>query len=193
MKIFKSSSTVQKLLKIQEEIVDESEAEKPLLLDRDTETQPKVISFQTEIAELMKKDLRMGYQLVESLVIDRLTKELRIQPQRNLSLRNRSSMVMFDAIFQRPDGITVIEVKFFSGQICFNRIEQTIQRIQASLLALPQNVQQNASLILAVAYDMSEESAEKVKRELESFTLDSFIPIEVRMFSLPDLLKDLEI
>jgi hypothetical protein len=193
MRIFEPSSAAQKLLKIQEEVVEESEAEKPLLLERHTETQPKVISSQAEIAELMKKDPRMRYQLAESLVIDRLTRELRIQPQRDLSLRNRSSMVMFDAVFQRPDGITVVEVKFFSGQIHLSRSRQTIQRIQASLQALPQNVQQNARLILAVAYDMPEERAEKAKRELESIASDSVIPIEVRMFSLPDLLKELEI
>jgi hypothetical protein len=40
---------------------------------------------------------------------------------------------------------------------------------------------------------MPEERAEKAKRELESIASDSVIPIEVRMFSLPDLLNELEI
>jgi hypothetical protein len=193
MRIFVPSSAAQKLIKIQEEVLEESEAAKPLLPDRHLEPRPKIISSQAEIAELLKKDPRMRYQLVENLVIDRLTKELRIQPQRDLSLRNRSSKVMFDAVFQRPDGITIVEVKSFSPQTPLYRLGEVIRRIQSSLQALPQNVQKNARLILAIAYDMPEEHAEKIKRELESIATDSVIPVEVRMFSLPHLLKELEI
>jgi len=147
MKIFEPSSAAQKLIKIQEEVLEESEATKPLLTEQQFAQQPKVISSQAEITEMLMKDPRMRYQLAENLVIDRLARELRIQPQRDLSLRNKSSMVMFDAVFQRPDGITVVEVKSFSGSIPLVRIRQTIQRIQSSLQALPQDVQKNARLI----------------------------------------------
>ena len=193
MRIFEQSSTAQKLQKIEEEVLEESEAARPLLSERHPESQPKVVSSQAEIVELMKNDPRMRYQLVENLVIDRLTRELGIQPQRDLSLRNKSSRIMFDAVFQRPDGITMVEVKFFSGQTLLPRIRETIHRFQLSLQALPQNIQKNARLILAVAYDMPEENVEKVKRELESIVLDSGIPVEVRMYSLADLLKGLDI
>jgi hypothetical protein len=101
---------------------------------------------------------------------------------------------MFDAVFQRPDGITVVEVKVFSGQMPLARFRDTLLRIQASLLALPKNLQNNARVILAIAYDMPEDRAQKAKKELESMmTPDALIPIEVKMYSLPDLLKELDI
>lgn len=193
MRIFEPSSAAQKLLKIQEEMVEESEAERPLPPERHTEIRPKDLFSQAEIAELIKKDPRMRYQLAENLVIDHLASELRMQPQRDLSLSNRSSRFMFDAVFQRPDGLTVVEVKFSSGQMSISRFRATLHRIQSSLQALPQNAQRNVRVILAVAYDMPEERAQKAKRELESIAADSIIPIEVRMFSLPDLLRGLEI
>ena len=193
MRIFQPSSAAQKLLKIQEEVAEESETVKPLTPEQYLEPHSRAISSKAEIGELIKKDPRMRYQLAEILVIDRLTRELRIQPQRDMSLRNRSNMFMFDAVFQRPDGITIVEVKFFSRQIHTSRIRDTIRRIQTSFHALPQNVQKNARLILAVAHDMPEELAENAKRELESIAVGSSVPIEVRMFSLPDLLMELEI
>ena len=193
MKIFQPSTTAQRLFKIEGEVTEESEVTKPLPPESHLEADLKVSKSHAEIAELMKTDPRMRYQLAESLVIDRLTRELHLQPQRDLSLRNRTSWVVFDAVFQHPNGITVVEVKFFSGQIPLSRFRQVLHRIQSSLRALPQNVQRNAHAILAIAYDMPEERAQKVKRELESIAADSIIPIEVRMFSFPDLLKELEI
>ena len=193
MKIFEPSSAAQKLLKIQEEVVEESEATKFLPPESHAEPQPKIIKSQAEVAEMIKKDPRMRYELAESLVVDRLTRELGIQPQRDLSLRNRSNMVMFDAVFKRPDGITVVEVKSFSTRIPMVRIRETIQRIEESLHALPQIIRKNSCLILAVVHDMSGEDAEKVRRDLEAVASSSRITVEARMFSLSELLQELEI
>jgi hypothetical protein len=190
MRIFEHSSTAQKLQKIQEEVSEESEAAKPLLSERYLESQPNATNSQAKIVELMEKDPRIRYQLAENLVIDRLTMELGVQPQTDLALRNRS--IMFDAVFQRPDGITIVEVKVFSGRTPLSLIRKMAQRILLSFQALPQDIQKNACLILAVAYDMPEEHAGKVKLELDSIALDTGIPVEVRMYSLPDLLKELD-
>lgn len=193
MKIFEPSSTAQKIIKIQEEVVEESEAIKFLPSGSHIESHPKVIKSRAELMEMMKEDPRMRYQLASNLVIDRLTRELGMQPQRDVSLRNRSSVVMFDAVFDRPNGIIVVEVKFFSKRIAMVRMQEAIQRIEKSLQALPQKVRQNTRLILAVAHEIPEEHIESVRRNLESIAASSTITVEVRMFSLPELLKELEI
>lgn len=193
MKTLQPSTTAEKIRKIEEEVAEESELEKPLSLEAHFEPQVKVVKSQTEIVELMKTDPRMRYQLAESLIIDRLTRELNMQPQRDLYHRNKFGGFMFDAVFQRPDGITIVEVKYLSAKLSLSRFKETLQRIQLSIQALPQNVQRNARAVLAIAYDMTEEHAQKAKQELESMAADSIIPIEVRMFSFPDLLKELEI
>lgn len=193
MKMFQPSTTAERLLKLQDEVDEESEVASSLPSEVDLPPQPKVIKSQAEIAELMARDPRMRYQLAESLVIDRLAKELHVQPQRDLSLRKWSRRFMFDAVFQRPDGLTVVEVKFFSGQTSSSRVMETLRRIESSLQMLPQEAQRNMRVIFAAVYDLPQEDARNAIRGLEAITASSTLPLEVRVFSFPDLLKELEL
>jgi hypothetical protein len=191
MKIFEPGSAAQKLFKIQEEVEEESEAAKFQPSGPHIESHSKIIKSKAELLEMMNKDPKMRYQLAENLVIDRLTRELGIQPQRDLSLRHKDSGVMFDAVFNRPDGFTVVEVKFYSKRIPMVRMRDIINRIEGSLQNLPHSAQKNARLILAIAHEMPEEIAGKVKKDIEEIVTNSRIIIEVRMFSMSELIKDI--
>lgn len=191
MKIFEHSSTTQKMLKIQQELQEESEDAKFQPSEPLKESHSKVNKSKAQLTEMMNKDPIMRYQLAENLVIDRLIRELGTQPQRDLTLRHRDSKFMFDAVFNRPDGVIVVEVKLFSKQIPMGRMRETINRIEDSLQNLPESVQKNARLILAIAHEMSEEIAERFKKELEDIVSNSRITIEVRMFSVSELIEDI--
>jgi hypothetical protein len=194
MRIFQPSTTAQKLIKIQQEVAEETGARedtKLLPTEPPPAPQPKLIKSKADITELMKTDPRMRYQLAESLIIDRLTTEFQVQPQRDITINSKSSRIMVDAVFQRPEGITVVEVKFLSGKVPLSRYGGTMINIQSVLQAFPRAIRKNARIILAFAYDTSEELAGKTKRELESILADTIIPFEVRMYSFSELLKEL--
>ena len=191
MKIFEPGSAAQKLLKIQEEVEEESEAEQVQTSGPHIVSHPKIIKSKAELSEMMNKDPMMRYQLAENLVIDRLTREFGTQPKRDLSLRHRDSRFMFDAVFNRPDGFTVVEVKFYSKRIPMVRMRDIINRIENSFQNLPTSAQKNARLILAIAHEMPKDISEKVKKDIEEIVANSRITIEVRMFSMSELIKDI--
>lgn len=190
MKLFEPGSAALKFLKIEAELADEAEEEQPPQLQNGSKEEPKAVSAKDVLTDLIKNKPRARYELAESLVIDRLSREFNVQPQRDVAVRNSSTPLMFDALFQQPNGVTVAEVKYFSKKIYMPRIREAIRQIAAALHALPNSARRNARAILAIAHEMPEGVAEDAKRELQAMVTKLTLPVEIRMFSMPSLLSE---
>jgi hypothetical protein len=190
MRIFQPASIAQKALKIRDELADTAERE-ALPTEPQPVSEPRLFTSRQQVSEIMKQDSRARYELAEELIIDRLSREFRSQPRRDMSLRNKRNGFMFDAVFERPNGLTIVEVKFHTPN--FLRLRDTLNQIQTSIQSLPENLRRSTTVILAIAHDdMKEDKVFAAKRQLESMTAAFPLPIEIRMFALSDLLKELE-
>ncbi len=192
MKIFQPGSTAQKILKFQDEISEAQEIENPSETKPITGREQKVFKSKADVIAFMSESPRARYQLAEGLVIDRLAKEMKSPPQRDLSLRSRDRAFMFDAVFEKHDGLIVVEVKYFQRPHPISKIRETILVIQDVIQNMPKSVRAKTHILLAIVYDMPEMVANKFKLNIESLASDFSVNVQVRMFAFNDLLKELD-
>jgi len=191
MRIFQPASVEQKILKMQDDIAESTEVEKTFD-DTKVTSQPNIFTSKAQVSELMTKDPRARYQLAEEIIVGRLSREFRSHPRRDLMLRDNKNGFMFDAVFEHPNGLTVVEVKTLSRTANLQRIHYTIDKIGKAIWNLPDNIRTKTNIILAVAFDMPEDLFNKVKDELVHMISSVDLPIEIRWFDLHDIWKEID-
>ena len=191
MDLFRPSSTVERLEKLEDEISQEESMDKEDRKPDECGREPiEVVSTKERLISLMQRDVRSRYMMAENLIIDRLASEFKRPAKRDIALRNRFGSQLFDAVFEDRNELVLVEIKVFSERTYPRRMREVFDRIQSSLASLPEDARKNARFLLAVAYEMEDSKAKKIENELNTMLMDFPMNTEVRMFSLNDLIAN---
>lgn len=195
MKIFQPGSETQKILKIQEEVNETAEAEEESEGPSVGDAAPRTIVGGPSWPKWLARDAMSRYRLAESLVIDRLAKELKTAPRTNVVLQTTSPgrKSIFDAVFDMPDGLIIVEIKVTTLSLPANRIRRFQEQVWQPVSQLPDEVRRKTRVILAIVCDnMEDETVDAMKSNLHQPSLfSSSIETEIRFYTLRELLKDL--
>jgi hypothetical protein len=197
MKIFRPSSTSERLAKINEEF---QESGSNIVFhsgsivttgDSSPVVKPEVKSTsQRKLFEQMVGDPRSLYILAENLIIDRLSAEFRVPVKREVVLNRRSGRYLYDAIIEDKRGPIIVEIKFLARESYARRVREILDLMQQAIAALPDDFRARARLLLAFAHELEPETADRMKQKVEGMFSDFIVPVEVRMYALDALITE---
>lgn len=151
--LFVRGSGAVRVQKLEEEIAAEAASESP-----PQQVAPDTISAK----DVLKRDVRATALLAEELVLAKLSKDLGVPFDRNVTPRGQPN-IMFDAVAMAPGKTLAIEVKFTRhGMYPRELLTKTFDRVQSFISTLPDDLRRNFQFIFAVAADI--EAAERVER-----------------------------
>lgn len=127
------------------------------------------------------------FQTLANEVIDRIANELHCNPMKNAQLLRSGKPMIFDAVYELPREIAILEIKYVSQRADPAKIKSAIHQAQRGIHTLAHDTHNNAYLILAIIHDMSTSAAKAARDDLESIVEDTDIACEIRMFSRADL------
>lgn len=121
-----------------------------------------------------------------------LSEEFGPEIQREVKSFGLDRGYIFDGVASDRSGTTIIEVKFVRNGL-IHRLQDTINRIEGSVVALKNSNRVNVKLLLAVVTDQDSPRNERVEKQLADLKTKASIPIELRFYNLSDLEKEFEI
>ena len=193
MKMFQPISAAQKIRKLQEESAELSGEVEPKQDGQLSTDGAQSTGALRSTFEFMSGDPRLRYSIVEGLVIDRLARELNCQPQRDQSYRFGSRAYVFDAVFERSGGLTLVEVKMVTQPEVFSLVvRRTLQLIKKAFDSMPISVREKSRIIFAVAYDFDEKENVNLWQQWEDRVKNLDLPIEIKKYAVTDLLSDID-
>ncbi|MEP1445568.1 MAG: hypothetical protein ABJK37_05570 [Paraglaciecola sp.] len=139
--------------------------------------------------ELFRRNTAATYYLAEGLVLNKLSPEF-TDFRSELVLNSKKHNFMFDAVGEKNGEIYAIEVKYFKSELNRSSISHSLKRIARVFKELPTDLTKNLKVILAVATE-SEDFANWRDTIIELADKHEF-HIDIRMFSLPELEKELD-
>ena len=195
MKIFRPSSTTERLVKleneVQESIDEEPIQEVTITKDNGTVETKNAVSSQLDLFERMSSDPRNRYMLAENLIIDRLSAEFRMPAQRELALRKQfGTGYLFDAIFEDKRGPIIVEIKFLPEKSYTRRLRETLKKMEHAVSSLPDIMRRNTRVLLVFAHERPNEEVAMIKKELNEMVRTLSVPIEIRMYNLKELITE---
>lgn len=153
------------------------------------ETTP-IISIPT----ISQPDIRARYSRAEELILNKIAKEMKQPIQRDMRFTTPGRNFIFDGVVITNEKITAIEVKYFrDAKSIPNRFKEVFNGILESVEQLPDSQKSHLSLVLAVATDAPAEDHEQLSKRLYSLINVTPFPVEVRIFSLEELERELNI
>ncbi len=196
MELFRSSTTPERLQKLEEKMSEEeanSSFPSSDVKAEEIQDTPKqeVITSRARVTSRMQQDLRSRYLLAESLIIDRLATEFRTIPRREIALRNRYGDQLFDAVFETQKGLVLAEITVFAERTYPHKIRTILQRVQETFFTLPEEIREDSRFLLAIAYEMPKTQANRIRRELNSMLKNFNMPAEIRMYDLQELINSI--
>jgi len=192
MDLFRPTSTSEKFRKLEVEMSEQEEeipAKPEAGESQTTLTKQAALSAKERMLSYMQRDARSRYILAEELVIDRLASEFHAFPRRDIAFRHRHGSEIFDAVFEDKNGLILVEMKFFSEKGYPQRMRTTFDKLQDAYNSMPEGVRENSRFLLAIAYEMPEKMANRIRHELEGMRSDFSVPIEIRTYDINELIE----
>ena len=192
--VIRSQTTPEKIQKLEEEMLEEeSNSSSPDVKAEEIQDTPKqeAIALRTRLKSFMQQDLRNRYLLAESLITDQLVTEFRTIPSREIALRNRYGKHLFDVAFETQQGLVLVEITVFAERSYPHKIRGMLEGVQASFFTLPEETRGVSRFLLAIAHEMPEKQAKRIRRELTSMLEDFNMPAEIRMYDLQELIDSI--
>lgn len=149
---------------------------------------PDSLSYQ----KLLRRSAQASYMLSEELVFAKLQREYPSKIVRGVKNDEGKGIgYIFDGFISEKSGATIIEVKYVrngGGTSPIHRLQDTVNRIERSVLLLPNSVQKNIRLLLAIVTDAEGEiSMSRIQGQLDAVKSKATIPVEIRLYNLTDL------
>jgi len=144
-------------------------------------------------AEALKRTQRGTYFLAEELILNRLAKEYKGRFSRDSIVHAGTGFYLFDACVSDGDKMTGIEVKYQRDQhVNKSMLRNLVERLSGFYNQMSPRERDGFSVVLAIATDAPAASHDDIGRTVGSLVQSSAIPIEVRIFDLKDLERELE-
>ncbi len=144
--------------------------------------------------DVLKRDVRATALLAEELVLAKLSKELGVQFDRNVTPRGQPN-IMFDAVAMAPGRTLAIEVKFTrQGMYPRELLARTFDRVQSFIATLPEELRRNFQFVFAVAADTEvPERLEKLKSLITRVAGDYPFNTRVEIYNFSELEKEFNV
>lgn len=140
----------------------------------------------------ISRDARANVLLAEELVLAKLSKDLQIQFNRNVTATSKPD-VMFDAVAQTPDRFLVVEIKFTrQGMLPRDVLNRQFERVQSLYSSLSTQNKRNFLFILAkVTENQDHHRLNGIQTAIEHIALKYEFKTQVLVNNLSDLEKEL--
>jgi len=183
--LFVRGSSAMRVQKLEEAIAAEATSE---------------VSLQQEPSEtivardVLKRDIRATALLAEELVLGKLSKDLGVQFDRNVTPRGQPN-IMFDAVAMAPGRTLAVEVKFIRQGICSrDMLVKTFDRVQSFISTLPEELRSNFQFIFAIAADTEvSENLERLKSTLARISADYPFNTRIEIYNFSELEKEFHV
>lgn len=144
--------------------------------------------------EVLKRDVRATALLAEELVLAKLSKDLKVQFDRNVTLRGQPT-IMFDAVAMAPVKTLAVEVKFTRhGMYPYELLTKAFNRVQSFISMLPEELRRNFQFVFAIAADTEAlEKVERLKSVLSRIAADYPFNTRVEIYKLSELEKEFHV
>ena len=149
------------------------------------------LTDQASSAKTRRRGAQARYLLAEELVLNKLSRELGGEVQRDVRFSGTGASLVFDGLVVEDSRVTAIEVKFFGGQAELGRrTREVLHSMTSRLQQLPQAMRSRFSLILAVATDAPSSQLNQLSEKLSSLMAKASFPVQVRVFNLDELERE---
>lgn len=193
------ASATEKLLKIEAEI-SQSESR---CTEAVSPTQESVIQRHTDeiksqepqsdstMIDIFRRSAQARYMLAEDIVFRRLGKEFSNAIQREVIIGGQGRDYIFDGIVREKGCTIAIEVKLFRDKSGFSmHMQDALRKLESRAMSLPSEQTENFRIILAVVIDGEGISHDKLSEQIDKLRPSFHFPIELRVFSMSDLIKE---
>jgi len=183
--LFVRGSGAVRVQKLEEEVAAEAVSE----------ASPRQNTSGTILAkEVLKRDVRATALLAEELVLAKLSKELGVQFDRNVTPRGQPN-IMFDAVAMAPGRAFAIEVKFTrQGMYPRELLARTFDRVQSFMATLPEALRRNFQFVFAVAADTDvPERLDRLKSLITRVAGDYPFNTRVEIYNFSELEKEFNV
>ncbi len=146
--------------------------------------------------ELLKRTVRGTYFLAEELVLNKLSSEFKGNFFRQVVIKTDYSTFMFDAVVNdvKNSTITIIEVKYFKdSSVDKAMLVNSVRKIGHYYQWLPGLDRRKIKIVLAVATDAPIAMHDQMKSEIANLLTNFDLPLDIRIFDLKSLEKELDV
>lgn len=137
------------------------------------------------------RNLQATYFLSEELIIKKLSIELGIDFQREVTYKRGNEKYDFDGVAAQNDSLTIIEVKYMKTpqpkSLSFPRLLDNVQDIYFSLT---NNQKNNFKFILAIGTDLPKEMHPEIMKNLSELIGGYIFNSDIRIYNLTELEKE---
>jgi hypothetical protein len=193
--LFVTGSGAQRVNKLHEEAALEAAAEvpEPAELPEIPLQLPPVAASANQISakEVLNRDVRATALLAEELVLAKLSQELGVKFERNVSPKGQPSL-LFDAIAMTPGRTLAVEVKFTRhGMYPRELLTRTFDRIHSFVSTLPEDIKRNFEFVFAVATQIDRpERAERIRSMLTNVASDYPFKTSIKIYDYNELERE---
>lgn len=196
--LFDRGSGAVRVRKLQEEVEAETSADEAPRQSgapsADAQGATQSIGNTLSANEVFSRDVRAMGLLAEELVLAKLSKELGVQFDRNVTPRGRPN-VMFDGVAMAPGASRAIEIKF-TRNCMYTRelLQRPFDRVLSFLESLPEDFRKNFQFVFAIvsAIDSPERFA-RLQSLLTSIAADYSFKTRIEIYSLSELEKEFKV
>lgn len=191
LKAFQAASPDERTQKMREEVREiESESH-----SEPHEQKPAtLLDDQASSAQTRRRSAQARYLLAEELVLNKISRELGRQVQRDVRFSATGGTFVFDGIVIDDSKVTAIEVKYFRDRVDLSRrTREVLHTMTYRLQQLPESMRVHFSLILAVATDRPSSEFAQLGEKLSASMVNPSFPVQVRVFNLDELEREFDL
>lgn len=184
LKLFAKPTPEERLSKLGDEIEDEAEVPLPPPAGNGGE------QHDLKYREVIRRSATSTHYFAQELVVTKLAKEFD-EVDKEVMLRSGKSQFLFDAIAKKGKRVFAIEVKYLKDRDSLKNVRSSVVKIQRTLSELPLEASEPITVVLAVATECPSDQLVAFEQDIRGAVRGIAFPIEVRMFNLTDLEKEL--
>lgn len=184
LKLFAKPTPEERLSKLSDEIEDGASEPTPVAASNGVE------QHDFKYREVIRRNATSTHYFAQELVVTKLAKEFD-EVDKEVMLRSGKSQFLFDAIAKKGKRVYAIEVKYFKDRDSLKNVRSSVVKIQRTLSELPLEASGPMTVILAIATECPPEQLSAFEQDIRRAIQNVTYPIEVRMFNLTELEKEL--
>jgi len=197
LKLFVKTNPKERVKRIKEEIKESLEINKicippePLNASKSSDIPNSEITEKFEKEVNHTRNLQATYFLAEELILKKLSLELGIKIEREMTYIRDNENFDFDGVSAENNSLTVIEVKYMktekSSELSINRALENVQRL---FFSLPNDKKKTFRFILALGTDMPKAEHALILNNVSDKIRGYLFDTEIKIYNIMELEKE---
>jgi hypothetical protein len=178
-----TATSEERAAKLREEVREIEEESIPDTSEKAASTIPP-----EQVMKGPRYSVKARYLLAEELILNKLSKELGVEIQRNVRMQSDPPYV-FDGLAMSEHKAIAIEIKYFQeSRLADRRAQVAINTVHGIAKQLPDSLRSRFTLLLAVAFEtITPQEADQFTRKVSDRTGHISFPVQIRIFNLKEL------